>query len=600
MNRSERRLLVDTSILGIALTLLVTFLDFSGLLAAPERFFYDFRARRCQHYTPKPTTRLVHVDVDDTRLLVLRQCPWRRSKLTEIVDELRIGGAKTMALDVILSEPSPYELDQAAIRAATEPTSRATTKPTTAGDVKIATTQPVAAPADDVIVKELRLVDNDVALAKALDRFGRAVVPLSLSINAPPNKELIYLAMIDEMSIAPWTKEDGLLQKLIERGFKEPKAREAIAKNYTHARDEGMFQRIALDCRYQVLSVEELGRRILPRLDPQISESVPLRALREQYERFAAIQAVRKFTVKIPSQYPKLVDTREEHATLKVLSDAGWTTGFFDFVRPTDGTVRFIPLLANHHGYAYPQLGLSLACAMLDVPTKDLIVTKESITIPCKPNPIVIPVHSQETYRGTYDMFIDIPWFGPPVDSGWQRMYDWPNHEKTAQHIPVQFIWDACEARHRIASNNATADRAMVRLAKSLDEAKLMPKVNAAAQRDLSDPTSRLEAIDIVLQELKDAGWLRRMKSKPRLIIEDLVQRLDDGQWFRPMRLDLTDEEVDAIGAFRSLRMIQTHNKGLENDLKKRRRQILEAVEVKAALIGWTAGGCLRDVMPHD
>src|SRR5437764_3482264 len=127
MTRSERRLLVDTSILGIALTLLVTFLDFSGLLAAPERFFYDFRARRCQHYTPRPTTQLVHIDVDDNSLLVLGHWPWPRSKLAEIIDELRIGGAKTMALDVILSEPSPYELDQATLQAAAQAASRAAT-----------------------------------------------------------------------------------------------------------------------------------------------------------------------------------------------------------------------------------------------------------------------------------------------------------------------------------------------------------------------------------------------------------------------------------------------------------------------------------------
>src|SRR2546423_15701586 len=105
MTRSERRLLVDTSILGIALTLLVTFLDFSGLLAAPERFFYDFRARRCQHYNPPPTTQLVHIDIDDNSILAVGHWPWPRTKLAEIADELRIGGGETMGLDENLSAP---------------------------------------------------------------------------------------------------------------------------------------------------------------------------------------------------------------------------------------------------------------------------------------------------------------------------------------------------------------------------------------------------------------------------------------------------------------------------------------------------------------
>src|SRR5687767_10642986 len=110
MTRSERRLLVDTSILGLAITFLVTFLDFAGLLSAPERFFYDFRARNCQRYRPAPTTQLVHVDVDDRSLEVMGRWPWPRSKLAEIIDEIKIGGAKTMVLDVMLSEPAPYEI----------------------------------------------------------------------------------------------------------------------------------------------------------------------------------------------------------------------------------------------------------------------------------------------------------------------------------------------------------------------------------------------------------------------------------------------------------------------------------------------------------
>src|SRR6266568_3635534 len=387
MTRSERRLFVDTSILGIALTLLVTFLDFSGMLSAPERFFYDFRARRCQRYTPPPTTQLVHIDIDDNSILAVGHWPWPRSKLAEIVDVIRIGGAKTMVLDVILSEPNPYELDPANLPT-TQP-ARPATRPATMA----AATRPQPSPQNDARV--LQWVNNDEMLAEALKRFKTAVVPLSLSINAIPNNELIYLAMIDEMSIAPWTKQEPLLVKLVNRGFKEPKAKEAIAKQYIYARNEGMFKRIGLECGDSILSYEELRNRILPKLDRQIGGSVTLQVLREQLNRFAAVHAVRQFAVKIPQRYPRLIDTREELATLEVLSKSGWTTGFFDFVRPADGTVRFIPLLANHHGYAYPQLGLALACAMLDVRPKDLVVTKESITIPCEP-PIVIPVHSQE------------------------------------------------------------------------------------------------------------------------------------------------------------------------------------------------------------
>src|SRR5215208_1717362 len=177
MTRSERRLLVDTSTLGIVLTILVTFLEFSGLLAAPERFFYDFRARRCQRYTPPPTTQLVHVDIDDTSILVLGHWPWPRSKLAEVLDELQIGGAKTRVLDVILSEPSPYELDEASLLELT----RATTRPATLPATMEATTRPTTMPSKHSVV--VQLMNNDVLLAESIERFKRAVVPVSLNIS---------------------------------------------------------------------------------------------------------------------------------------------------------------------------------------------------------------------------------------------------------------------------------------------------------------------------------------------------------------------------------------------------------------------------------
>src|SRR5436190_21730565 len=163
MTRSERRLLIDTSILGLALTFLVTFLDFAGLLSAPERFFYDFRARRCQRYRPPPTTQLIHIDIDDKSLSELGHWPWPRSRLAEIVDEIRIAGAKTMVLDVILSEPNPYEITESDIEAA----SQASTLPATGQS----STKPATMPADDMTVVHLRLINNDKALASALGRF---------------------------------------------------------------------------------------------------------------------------------------------------------------------------------------------------------------------------------------------------------------------------------------------------------------------------------------------------------------------------------------------------------------------------------------------
>src|SRR5688572_7225598 len=105
MTRGERRLLIDTSLLGLALTLLVVALEIGGVLEPLERFFYDYRARHCQYFTPPPTDKLVHLDIDDRSLESIGRWPWSRSVHAEILDELRLAGCKTVCYDVIFPEP---------------------------------------------------------------------------------------------------------------------------------------------------------------------------------------------------------------------------------------------------------------------------------------------------------------------------------------------------------------------------------------------------------------------------------------------------------------------------------------------------------------
>ena len=105
MTRSERRLLVDTSVLGVLLTVLAVAMGWAGGLAATERFFYDLRARDCRFFTPPPTDKVGHLDIDDRTLEVMGAWPWPRSRLAEIVDEISLAGTKALAMDVIFSEP---------------------------------------------------------------------------------------------------------------------------------------------------------------------------------------------------------------------------------------------------------------------------------------------------------------------------------------------------------------------------------------------------------------------------------------------------------------------------------------------------------------
>src|SRR5436309_1606949 len=107
MTRNEKSQLFRTIVLGIVLTLVVILLD--GLSFRPlewlEQGLYDYRARDCQFFTPPPTDRIIHLDMDDASLAEIGAFPWRRTKFAQITDEISLAGAKVQAMDVIFSEP---------------------------------------------------------------------------------------------------------------------------------------------------------------------------------------------------------------------------------------------------------------------------------------------------------------------------------------------------------------------------------------------------------------------------------------------------------------------------------------------------------------
>ena len=117
MTRNERKLLIRTIVLGVVLTLVVILLD--GLSFKPiekmEQYLYDYRAQDCQFFTPPPTDRIIHLDIDDPSITEIGAFPWRRTKLAEIVDEVSLAGAKVQVIEVVgnrLIESRQLSIDQ--------------------------------------------------------------------------------------------------------------------------------------------------------------------------------------------------------------------------------------------------------------------------------------------------------------------------------------------------------------------------------------------------------------------------------------------------------------------------------------------------------
>src|ERR1043165_8549087 len=119
---------------------------------------------------------------------------------------------------------------------------------------------------------------------------------------------------------------------------------------------------------------------------------------------------------------------------------------------------RAVPLWVQGRGKLYPQMGFSLACASLGVPMEKVRVSDTEVVIPRTIEPdIVLPVR---TYRSLklnrkVGMLMDIPWFG---SSDWETMYDWPNYDRRAQHLPALKVWDVVRDRKIAVHNNQLAD----------------------------------------------------------------------------------------------------------------------------------------------
>ena len=568
MTRSERRLLVDTSTLGVLLTLVAIALDWAGILAAPEHFFYDLRARRCRYFSPPPTDKLVHLDIDDGTLEAMGAWPWPRSWLAEIVDEVNLAGAKALATDVIFSEPQA-------------PSYQAMTT----GNSFTPTTAPATTPSNEPQVIQARKFDHDAAFAAALKRFDKAIVPVSLNLNVQQPASSVYRHMVVELFSNLELDREPLLHRLRSKGLGEADLPGEVRKHFLPARQEAMFERIDSEARGGDIPFEQLQRKLLPGTDPRILESSPLqRLLESQHERFQALRALRRYARALPPDLPPVASTRDERTTLRVFIEPASSTGFVDYVTLADGVVRSVPLWVNHRDWLFPQMGLSLACAMLDVKVKDVIVRDDSVVIPRPGGEIVIPVRMEQTPQGMRGMFFDIPWFGT---GDWEKMYDYPKHEDKKQHVSLAAVWEACAIRHRIVKNNQAIDTAISTILDNDAEYKLGLDP-ARARRYFANPPDPYDTEarrDIAKWTLEQSGitkWLENYAKYKDSELEpnELIQR------------DIL------IQSRRAIEEGPKQNDSHKADLGARRAELRTRLGGKAALLGWTATGSIADLVP--
>lgn len=118
--RTPRHPLAVTVALGLASSLVVLGLVATGVTAPVEEVAVDLLVRLRGERPVDP--RIAVVDVDAASVDALGRWPWPRTVLAELTDRLAEAGARVVAFDVVLSEPSrsPYEQEDAELARAIE------------------------------------------------------------------------------------------------------------------------------------------------------------------------------------------------------------------------------------------------------------------------------------------------------------------------------------------------------------------------------------------------------------------------------------------------------------------------------------------------
>jgi class 3 adenylate cyclase len=534
--------LIDSAVLGLLLSLLTVALQWANFLEAAESWLYDKRALYCQFFSPLPTDRLVHLDIDDGTLDAIGSWPWPRKVLGDLVAEIDRAGAKAIALDIILSEPQKQEY----------------------------------VPQRDGTV---RPVDNDEELAGAIRQSGKVLVPLRFTFNSAQRTNKVDAAMVQalikDLELAP----DELERRIPGLGGSRAGVDADAANRFIRARQEAMRSRLKIELDRAEQTPAELYQRLLPKASLEMAIRSPLTTLLDKELQYllSVRESSRRFAIQPTPNDPFLVEA-EPSPPLISLVRATASSGFVDYLPDySDGKVRSVPLLLQSRGRVYPQLALSLACMMYGSDSKDIRLEGDAVVIP-RPHDtgIRLPVRTEysSALKQSAGALFYVPWFGP---KDWQSMYgrsrqsgNQKSFSDLRQHVSLVSVWNIVEIRRRIETNTAGRNKALLACLEFLDQT----KQQALAKKPPSDPAWS-EATEETLSDLK--AYIEQYDASPTLTDED--RRLRG-------RMILARK---AIAEGNSNITTLRQRLGIEE------RLLATQVRGRAVLVGWIATGTITD-----
>jgi class 3 adenylate cyclase/CHASE2 domain-containing sensor protein len=548
MTRFERRLFIDTFVLGAILTLVTLAVDrLGGLRSLVELPLDDIRARYFQYFRGPPTDQLVHLDMDDATLDTVGRWPWHREKLAKIIDELNLAGARAVAFDIELYEPE-------------DPTFDKPNQPPT---------------------------DHDKLLADAMRRMRAAsttirrgvLLPLSINVNQPEEQSPMLDAMIALYDQNLELEDPELINQLVAKGFDRDQVVQERGTLEPMAQQRAMFDRVGSEIALGHPSDEaSLRRALLPRSVETGQRTDQVKLMIKVVDRVRSFNALSPLMRPCPPGLPNLLSRNEESAPTPQLAAASAFTGSVDFLQIDDGKARQVPLWLEDRGRLVPQMGLALACAELGVNIDEIDLYPDRVEIPLPTGKrIEVPVYSRRVGKlGDVGMMMDIPWFGK---GDWKTMYDYPKFKDFAQHHPVTVVWDICTIEPEIVGNNKNAWVAIQVLARTQDEIdrlskKLPPFEDATAWNQMMSDAldnyllpDELDSYKPYLDGAKSIDSIKDDKGNPDTDLQDRVVAVRDLQNCPPINDTLIKQRQE-----------------LRDNLRR-------FVYDKAVLVGWTAAG---------
>ena len=538
--------LLRSCVIGGLLTVLIVAADWAGWLSHIERSLYDFRARWFQLFTPAPTNRLCHVDIDDGSIEAIGEFPFPRTVVAILIEEIQRAGAAALGTDLLFLERQAEQI----------------------------TILPDG---------QHQRINHTENLAKAIDRFGQVIVPLSFT--QPPRTTTSQWAARKSYKATlehPLSECIDLVKKLNQDD--EPRS---VSDTCLQARRHAAFvdvRSLLKDDPKQ--SFEAIRLKLVPGINPLISNSPVLRVLRHQTDRARSLQLLQAHALPMPLEPLDLLSMDPTQTPLPELARVAASTGFVNIIPDEDGVVRRVPLLIEDQGHLYPQLGLSLACLMLGVDQTKVTIQPDRIVIPSRDGNVrVVPLHSYiSTSMGrSVGMFMHLPWFGKK--NHWETMYDPPNHASQIQHLPASQIWAIRQWQERLDLNLVSAQEAIKAILELTDPSKLT-QLEQDEPKHPADVKTWLELIQEVLEDPVTKNWSTALN-----------QMVQSGEL-----IELPDTDRHRYKVFRAsveaIEELQQQIKKLDLQILERRAELRQQIKDRAVLLGWTATGVAADFVP--